>query len=314
MPHVTSSVMLEEVPLRRALAPMGERFYEVAQALEVAGFTSFAPWLRFTESFCTDSDVELHRQCTIETAKELIGNPHGHTPLDSPRPGGYRSSLLERLREERFQQTGITFATRDMRRPWLVELDPCRKARLLLEFTDRASFDKKRAPFEALVAQARTAEIDHHGFRESKLFSFEPEDRLRLSMYLISQELQPLGFAVDKRFSSKRRPVFSKRVNHDHLITWYLDSTPFLSPSAAELEIFCEVRSASDRKVSGSERGSAILIPYQFVGPLSYVHGSCYRRAKTTQDLAVNLKAHLFVYAQVDAFVTRCIAQLASLG
>jgi hypothetical protein len=314
MPYVTSSVMLEEVTLRRALAPMGERFYEVADALEAAGFASFVPWLRFTESFCASSDVGLHRQCTVETAKELIGNPHGHTPLDTPRPGGYCSPLLERLRENRFRQTGITFATRDMRRPWLLELDPCRKARLLSEFTDRAIYDQKRAPVEALVAQARTAEIDQHGLRESKLFSFEPDDRLRLAMHLMSQELGPLGFALNKRLSSKRRPVFSKRVGPHHLITWLFDSTPFLSPSTAELEIFCEVRSATERRVSVSERGSVILIPYQFVGPLSYVHASCYRTAKTTQDLAVNLKAHLFVYAQVDTFVSQLVKQMATLG
>jgi hypothetical protein len=293
---------------------MGERFYEVAHALEAAGFTSFAPWLRFTESFCASSDLELHRQCTIETAKELIGNPHGHTPLDSPRPGGYCSSLLERLREDRFRQTGMTFATRDMRHPWLLELDPCRKARLLLEFTDRASFNQKRAPFESLVAQARASELDVNGLGVHKLFSFDTEDRLRLGMHLISQELEPLGFALNKRLSSKQRPVFSKPVGPDHLITWFLDSAPFLSPWAAELEVFCEMRSVRDRKISVSGRGSAILIPYQFVGPLSYVHGSCYRTAKTTQELAVNLKAHLFVYAQVDAFVTECVEQLSTVS
>src|SRR4051812_42070167 len=86
----------------REFLSVGDQVFETMKRLREANFKAFLPRHRFIESFAaTPKELDLHRQCVVENAKELVACPWPMRVYDEDFKQLYFSPLLEQLREER---------------------------------------------------------------------------------------------------------------------------------------------------------------------------------------------------------------------
>ncbi|WP_374347408.1 hypothetical protein [Chitinimonas sp.] len=123
------------------LVKLGDSRYEFRDRLQKAGFAAFQANDDFFECFAqSDEEVLTHRRIEIERAKEMFANPFfcQHELKSSAFVSPYKSSLLIELMEQN-DPTG------ELRQKidgigddgWRLEIDPCRRAYLKLNFDER---------------------------------------------------------------------------------------------------------------------------------------------------------------------------------
>src|SRR4051812_19068533 len=87
--------------------PIGDEAFSYMGRLTEAGFRAFLPRQEFIESFAETADeVEIHRRCVAETAKEQLGQPTPILIFDDDFKQLYFSPFLQGLREQRDQVNG----------------------------------------------------------------------------------------------------------------------------------------------------------------------------------------------------------------
>jgi hypothetical protein len=92
----------------RELIPIADHGFDYLNRLCKAGFAAFMPRNEFIESFAgSPEELEIHRRCVVETAKERLGQPITIRKTEDERKQLYFSLFLQRLREERDKENGV---------------------------------------------------------------------------------------------------------------------------------------------------------------------------------------------------------------
>src|SRR5579871_2215027 len=92
----------------REFLPIGDQVFDTMKRLREADFKAFLPRHRFIESFAaTPKEVDIHRKCVVENAKERLAQPWPMRIYDQDFEQLYFSPFLQELRKERDQINGV---------------------------------------------------------------------------------------------------------------------------------------------------------------------------------------------------------------
>ena len=305
-----------------SLGPLGEHYFANAEQLRKSGFCSFEALLQFEESFCATPEAQqLRRQIAVEAAKETIGNASPYYYKSDETPQGYLSLFLEHLRHERTAR-GEAFALRDPLKPWLVELDYCKRAELECAYTRHAEFKARKSAYVDEERRLRQLEGDFHATALSRQLdpaTFEKPVRVNLCKEVLAQAMGPHGFAQDRKRSSRSAIVFSKPLVADWALSWVIDPTNLFSPVGTRLEdqigfldIDFELRHSSVKGLQfhdESHQGHCIPVRYDAAAPFAREHnGKVYSRFTSPPELETALRAHLFFYTLIAEKVEQALA------
>jgi hypothetical protein len=141
----------------REFLPIGDQVFDYMKRLREAGFEAFLPRQRFIESFAANPhELEIHRQCVVESAKENLARPQPIRMDDAEFKQIYRSPFLQRLREERDKANGVPERKLSTRYPggeaaWRLEFDPCRRGLVQDHVNDRELHEARSSQRQLLT-------------------------------------------------------------------------------------------------------------------------------------------------------------------
>ncbi len=185
------------------------------------------PYHRFLQSFCESAEeLELHRTCRIESAKEAFGRCF---PLTFQAKGVcYRSPVLQGLRDKNDRDNGVPVRLLSKHydreeSAWRRHIDPAIRRQVQASIKDKQAADalwddmkdEERKLFALETSRCRTDLVEDFGFDE--------DGRYRFLAALLERELAPLGFQYAASRSSSRYPLYAKPVSADWDLCWALE-------------------------------------------------------------------------------------------
>ena len=220
----------------REFLPIGEQVFSYMAQLSKDGFQAFLPRSEFIESFAeTAEELELHRRCVVETAKEQLCQPTPILIFDEDLKDFYFSPFLQQLREQRDRDNGCS--ERELgnhfnggEAVWRREIDPCRRRLVQDRVNQRAAHE---ARFVAIIESERRAlehETECFATAHSKnVGAFDESGRYALFSAVMDRDAGPLGFHYDQSKSRRNYPVFSKAITEDWHLCWAIEDPRFFS-------------------------------------------------------------------------------------
>jgi hypothetical protein len=306
--------------LCRELVPIGDEAFNYMTGLVEAGFGAFLPWHKFVESFAeTPEELELHRRCIVENAKERLGQPTPIRIYDEDFKQLYFSPFLQQLREQRDQFNDCPARELYNRfkgsESWRQEFDPCQR-RLVQDGVNRKEAHKAR--FTAMLEAQRQAlkdEAENCTSGLGKSHTFDNKGRYFFFRAVMERDAAALGFRYDNARSRPNYPIFSKPMTDDWQLCWAIENARSFVPNQFEgrFEPCLELR---NRQLTGSlakaVSGEFLLFRYPAVVPGLY---SGYREFFDLDQLERQIKAHLYLYnLMAPAFERRINGALIKLS
>jgi hypothetical protein len=294
----------------REFVTVADEAFNFMNQLKQAGFRAFLPRHEFIESFAeTPEEVEIHRRCIVESAKERLGQP---TPIlinDDDFKQLYFSPFLQLLREQRDRINGCPVRELGSRykggeSAWRREIDPCQRRLIQHRASQREAHD---ARFTAMrEAERRALEV------ERIPHTFDSKGRYAFFAAVMERDAASLGFHYDKSKSRPNYPIFSKLITDEWHLCWAIEDARafFCSPFEGRFEPSLELRG---RHLTGSlakaKSGEFLIFRYPAVVP-GYYTG--YREFSDLDQLEREIQAHLYLYGLMASVVEGGIKKVLS--
>jgi len=288
----------------REFLPIGDQAFDYMQRLRETGFEAFLPRHRFVESFAANAEeVDLHRRCVVEFAKERLGRPGPMRMSDEEFRQIYFSPFLQRLRHERDEANGVPVNKLSSRysggeAAWRSEIDPCQRRLVQDRVTHREMHEARFATMTEEEIRSLEDEATRHATGLGKIpHTFDNKGRCVFFAAVMERDAAPLGFHYDKPKSRTNYPIFSKAITDDWHLCWVIEEARafFHSPFEGSFQPFLELRS---RQLVGSlarvESGEFLHIRYAGVVP-GFFNG--YWKFFTLDALETAIRAHLHLYS-----------------
>jgi hypothetical protein len=288
----------------REFVPIGDQVFDYMARLREAGFEAFIPRQCFIESFAANpEELDIHRRCVVETAKERLGRPSRMRIYDDDLKHVYTSPFLQRLREERDRTNDVPVHQLSTRYPggesaWRHHVDPCQR-RLVRDRIDNRETHEAR--FATMLEEERRAledETARHATGLGKLpHTFDNKGRYVFFAAVMERDAAPLGFRFDKAKSRPNYPIFSKAITDDWHLCWVIEEARayFHTPLEGRYEPCLELRSRALRgTLAKVESGEFLLIQYAAIVP-GFFNG--YWKFFSLDELETAIRAHLHLYS-----------------
>jgi hypothetical protein len=299
----------------REFLPVGDEVFSYTAQLRKAGFEAFLPRHEFIESFAeTSEELEIHRRCVVETAKEKLGQPTPIAIYDKNLKQLYFSPFLQQLRDQRDEANGCPFRELSSRfkggeSVWRREIDPCQRRLVQDRMNQRAAHEVR---FTTMIEAERRALEDEAkrcatGFGKSP-HTFDSKGRYAFFAAVMERNAASLGFHYDKSQSRSNYPVFSKAITDDWHLCWAIEEPQFFffSPFEGRFEPSLELRSRELAK-NKPESGELLIIRYRAAVP-GYFSG--YLEFFDLDQLERDIIAHLYLYSLMAPIVEHGIKKV----
>lgn len=281
------------------LANAGGRFAENTAKLRAEGWTAFEPVQSFRRSFCPPTLGDVHEQVEIEIAREMTGNNAGHTYLDSPPKNGVSSALLNELRARRLRDTGLSFRGRDLSRPWLTEIDPCRKEELRERAHNLEAYRHRLGETLLEVAERRRREAERY-------------DRLGGSPSALADSVSAIasqyGFEREIRLRSRTLLTFS-RCRAPNLALLFHLAGGCIGADEGVIDTRLELRAVGPKQELKVGDRYGLTIPYKYAVPISVLYRAPYDSFTTGKELTLNLHVHLYVCRLIGDEIDQAVGE-----
>jgi hypothetical protein len=300
------------------LVPIGDEVFHFMLRLQEADFKAFLPRHRFIESFAeTPEELDLHRRCVVEIAKERLAQPSTIKIYDDDLKKLYWSPFLQQLREKRDIANGGV-PVRELRdhfrggeSVWRREVDPCQRRLLQAEIEEKSSYDIQWSRMLDEERQAIAEEAARYATGLGKLpHTFDGKGRYAFFSAVMERDAASLGFRYDKEKSRPNYPVFSKKITEDWHLCWTIEVARSFVPGALE-GYFAPSLGLRSRELrgtlEGAESGEALQFRYAGIVP-GFVGG--YWKFFCLDELEVAIKAHLHLYGLMAPILengARCV-------
>jgi len=315
MTGLTPLTFEARLDLLSRLVPLGDGFFEHAERMKAAGFTSFVPIMEFDESFCeTAEERELSRSVTIEVAKERIGNFEPHPYLrDEPGPG-YQSALLQRLRALRAER-GNSFESYDRSKRWLIELDPVRYRIVEMIYTRNDELAARRAPFDEAHARLRREEIERCTTALSLAAADSGGARRKVCGSVLAQSSEALGFQATNKAAARSGLLVEKALAGGWALVWSVDLVNLRRPTGERpqdrigyLDIALDLAPCSHLSPPRERTivDAPLRIGYNYAAPIDRAEWR-YGTFRSLPELETLLRAHAAVYAMLHERIERAM-------
>lgn len=292
------------IDLLKPLAPIGARFFELAQYMSADGYRSYEPLLTFEESFCSSQEgVKKHREYRVALAEEMVGNLQPYAYLRDDAPLGFRSPTLQELRAHR-ATSGNAFAVHDRSKPWLIELSPCKSHQVERMLSSSPSYEALRKPFLAEWSELRIQEVRAHGNKFASGDFNNKAARLAFCRAVAREAFEGFEF-VDKSSGTRTVSVrLQKPLTEGWNLRWRVDGTNIYRPTGTRpedqlgfLDAYVELVPVKGKgRVSNNE---SVPVAYQNAAPLGYSEFR-YDRFVAAAELEMLIRLHALVYGLVQ--------------
>ncbi|WP_194866491.1 hypothetical protein [Pseudoalteromonas sp. PPB1] len=164
-------------------------------------------------------DVDSHYKYMQELGKETVGSYDGGiASFIGENSTGYQSPHLQSLAVNRNKRNGMNIE--EFRKtnpsPWLLELDKSRSERLRNQITSPVDFYHSKSDFDKKFAAEKKKESSN---LEAKDYSYETylsnEEKFDTLVNVLSDYLGSLGMSLEKKFSSKKYPIYCKNIDEE---------------------------------------------------------------------------------------------------
>jgi hypothetical protein len=323
----------EAAAICRQWVPIGEDVFTYVEQLQAAGFSAFAPIMRFEASYCQSEEERLaHRRYVIERAKQRLGRPNAFPASAQERSAYYSSAYLRELIAKRDQDNGVPEQQLAVRFPgeiWRRELEACGRRRVMASMLDGENFEAQGRALKDEIHEIIAREVGVHtlvegtgGLREledndpasvvSRLVELEEEstgelqefERFRFFGKIMDREASRLGFEYDATKSQVNYPVFAKAIAEDWDLCWTIeDRKPFMVPGRGLLHLALQLRHRRLKGPIGARSAGRVLsIPYQFIVPgLS----TAYLQFASLREMELIIQAHLCLFGLIAPALER---------
>jgi hypothetical protein len=284
------------------LVPIGDEAYHYATQLENAGFNASMPRRKFIESFAeTAEELELHRRCVVENAKERLGQPTPIRIFDEDFKQLYFSPFLQQLREQRDRDNGCPVAELHNRykgaESWRREIDPCQRRLVQDGEKHRESHKARFAAMLEAESSALKDEAEHFSTGLGKNFSvFDSKGRSAFYRDIMERGAATLGFHYDREKSRPNYPIFSKQMTDNWHLCWALENARsfFPNPSEGRFDVSLELRSKQlTGRLDKVDSGELLVLRYAAILP-NFL--GAYARFVDLDQLERIIHAHLYLY------------------
>lgn len=304
----------------REFVPIGDRAFDYMEQLQRVGFEAFLPFEAFIVSFAANpGEVDLHRQCQMEMAKTLLGNPWPLMLVAGRPEEHFRSPLLQTLRAKRDEENGVPENQLGSRYGggeawWRSQIDPCRRHIAYFEVNNREIYDAHWAEVVDAMKSQVQEEAERFASDLATTHTFDTNGRYALFTAVMERDAAALGFQYDRAKSHANFPVFSKAINPEWDLCWAIEEPDFLFWNLFEgrFEPYLEVRS---RMLRGSVRkgkaGEFLQLRYASVVPGFF---NAYRTFYSLKELETVIKAHLCLYSLMAPIVQRGLENVLGAG
>jgi hypothetical protein len=274
-----------------------------------ADFEAFVPRNAFLESFAeTAEDLEIHRRCVAEKAKERLGQTIPIRIYDGDLKQLYFSPFLQQLRAERDKANGVPVHQLSSRYPggesaWRHEVDPCLRNRIQVSINHKASYEARWTDMLENERRALELEVPRHATGLGRAHAFDMAGRYMFFTAAMERDALSLGFKYDKGRSRRNYPVFSKSISNHWDLCWALEEPgPFFhSPFEGLIVPFLELRSRELRgSLTKAESGEFLHIRYAGIVP-GFFNG--YWKFVDLAQLETIIKAHLYLYGLIAPII-----------
>lgn len=278
----------------------GDAVFDYADELIRAGFSAFVPYWKFFESFCDDHDeLQLHRKCVIEGAKNLLGRPWPFRANDVEERLLFRSPYLQRLTQERDEENGVP----DFRLPiefpgeiWRLEIDPCRRRYAFESVNNRQAHVARWNIVKQEHRRRLALEVGQHATHLARSHSFDRRRRHAFYTAVMKQHVGALGFEFDKLKSRVGFSIFSQQVGGGWDLCWVLEEPNSLAfdDFKGSFRPYLEIRHRNLKgSIKNAENGQFLIIRYDRAVP-GFFNG--YAQFFSLEELETIIKAHLCLY------------------
>lgn len=292
--------------------PVGDDLFRHIAELEALGFSAFRPTLALAESYCESvEECELHRRCTIESAKALLGRPWPFKADGDEKARFYKSAFIEELKLRRDKDLGVSaseFVARHPEQVWRLEVDPCK--RRLMELSLRS--DPSYLARESHALESRRVILDQETVRHTHGPGpgiYDPFDHMEALGKSMQHELIPLGFKHDSLKSRADYPVFSKSIGGGWDLCWALDDSRVFSrgPASGICKLVLDLRSARLKgSIEGARSGHFLVIRHDQLIPGFHA----YAAFSSFSGLELVVKAHVSLYRLIGQTIERAIQRV----
>jgi hypothetical protein len=307
--------------LCREFLPIGDHVFDYMAELGKAGFEAFLPRHRFTESFALNrEELEVHRRCVGETAKERLGRPWPMHLSEENLKERYFSPFLQRLRAERDHANGgpenqLSSRYSQSETAWRRELDPCRQRMLQMEINQRETYEVR---FTTMLEEEMRALEDECSLHATGLgrepHTFDSKGRYAFFIAVMERDAASLGFHYDRAKSRPNYPVFSKAITKDWHLCWVIEDAQlfFHSPFEGLFAPYLELRGHNlCGKLAKAKSGEFLKIRYTIAVP-SFFNG--YWMFFNLDQLETAIRAHLRLYGLIAPIIEGGIRKVLDTG
>lgn len=193
-----------------------DRSKNIEKLLNDKGFFAFLLLQKYEGSY---ANVDLHYKYMQELGKETVGSYDGGVASFIGKSStGYQSPYLRNLAIERDTRNGMDIASFRKTNPslWLLELDRSCIERLKSQQTNSVEFYHSKAEFDKKFAEEKKKELSNVVNKDySSDIHFSYEEKFKTLVKVLAECLSSLGMSYEKKFSSKKYPIYCKSINED---------------------------------------------------------------------------------------------------
>jgi hypothetical protein len=286
----------------REFVPIGDQVFNYMTNLRAAGFHAFLPRHEFIESFAENAkELEIHRRCVVEEAKNRLGVPHPMRFSAEELKGIYRSSFIQQLEAKRDEANGVPRNQLERRysveeAAWRLHYDPCLRRKV------RAGYDREeyKERFEVMLAAERAVfeqEVESHHTGLGRMpHTFDQSGRYAFFSAVMQRDAAAIGFCYDKPKSRQNYPVISKPISRGWDLCWAIEDARsfFRNPLEGQFAPSLELRG---RDLCGPlvKVGSGEFLHIRYAGIVpGFFNG--YWKFLDLDQLETAIKAHLHLY------------------
>lgn len=278
--------------------------------LRELGFEAFVPFNEFYESFAENQEeLELHRKCVIEAAKNRLGRPW---PLRAGTTR-YVSPFIEKLCEQRDRENGVPVEQLSVRFPgkeslWRYEVEPVGRRRVQTEVNTPELYGARWDNVQAVGKYQLEQEAAQHSTELSKRFSmFDKRGRYDFVTAVMERDATSYGFFRDKSKSTPDNPVYSKELNFGWDLCLVIEDPKlfYWGPLEGCFDtrlVLCNRRLV--RKLSKAKPDQYLYIRISNVVP-GFAGG--YRNFGNLSELETSIKAHLSLFGLMESRIERAV-------
>jgi hypothetical protein len=270
--------------------------------LESRGIRTFRLYQAYLEGYCaTPAEVCLHREISVEMARQLLGTPRPRRLDATGMPIRYQSPLIARLEAQRDRSNGVPFkdlAIRFPGEPWRKFIDPAMAGMFSMIKLDNAEYTRRHGEYESAKKIAllnETAELlsDRGEIIRNKI-DFD-SDNIPIYMGIVVTEFERLGYFLDKKQSNLGNLLIKKEIDNSgiEIVHWIEVSITDKSCNSGLLQYHCILSSKEKRVASQLKSNQALVLPIEQV---IRGFGQCYMEFVSINNLYLNVIAYISLY------------------